>query len=255
MRNKAVIAYLGVAVGMIAACSGNVTESTGGTGSTGTATSSSSTGFGGNVTSTVASTGTGFGGGDASTVTSTGTGFGGNGTTTSTASTGTGTMGCPATAPADMSMCAGFANDVCTYGATECSCAGAGMGGPSWRCHTCPTTEPAAGSACTDPGATCAFGTDDCTCAGGKWSCGTCPATLPVNNSTCTAADIYCGYSGTGCLCTPGGGGMGGDHWRCDAPCPTTEPAPGTACSTAANMACTYGTSSCLCVQGQFFCN
>jgi hypothetical protein len=155
-----------------------------------------------------------------------------------------------------MVSCAGFLGDVCDYGASECTCAGAGMAGPTWRCHTCPATQPAAGSSCTgDTGATCAYGTTDCSCTGATnsvWTCGTCPAALPTNGSACSTADIYCDYAGTGCVCTPT---AAGDAWHCNAPCPTAKPAPGDACSTPANEMCTYGTSTCVCVQGQFFCN
>jgi hypothetical protein len=48
--------------------------------------------------------------------------------------------------------------------------------------------------------------------------------------------------------------GMGAT-WHCNAPCPTSQPAPSTACSTAATQQCKYGTTTCLCLGGQFFCN
>jgi hypothetical protein len=144
---------------------------------------------------------------------------------------------------------------VCDYGTTECACAG-GPGGLTWRCHMCPATEPMNGSACTGMnGATCTYGQDDCSCVAGKWSCGTCPAQEPTNGMMCSPVALYCGYGSVSCLCTPGGAVGGQTTWRCNAPCPMQQPAPGMACSTPQNMQCMYGTITCICVGGSFFCN
>jgi hypothetical protein len=157
-----------------------------------------------------------------------------------------------------MSSCTGYNGDVCTYGGDECACSGfGGMGGPTWRCHTCPSTQPDAGASCTgNLGATCTYGTTDCSCTGATnstWTCGSCPSTEPTNGAACTTAGIYCNYSGTGCICVMGMGGTTG--WRCNAPCPSSQPAPGDACSTSPTMQCTYGSTTCICSNGQFFCN
>jgi hypothetical protein len=266
MRKAALIAYTSIAmVSLTGACGrtlGDTTESgIGGTSSTsgvagGNAASPTSqasgdvsganavTGAGGFSTSTGVIVTTGAGG--ASTVTN---GSGGMGTTVNGA--GGGPAGCPATIPTNMSACPGMQGDVCAYGATECNCGG----GMMWRCHTCPAAEPMTGAACMGNGTTCAFGTTDCTCAGGQWSCGTCPATLPVNGTACTSPDIDCGYGGTDCLCTPPGGPMGGNRWRCNAPCPPTQPNPGDTCSTLRMTQCPYAGTTCLCIGGQFFCD
>jgi hypothetical protein len=148
----------------------------------------------------------------------------------------------------------GMNGTVCDYGTTECTC-GPGFGGPTWRCHTCPATEPMNGSACTGQGgATCTYGKDDCTCVNGKWSCGTCPTQEPTNGMMCSPAELYCAYGSVSCLCAPSGM-TGQTAWRCNAPCPTQQPAPGMACSTPQNMQCTYGAITCICVNGSFFCN
>jgi hypothetical protein len=159
-----------------------------------------------------------------------------------------------------MSTCAGYNGDVCAYGGDECTCAGLGaMGGPTWRCHTCPSTEPDAGTSCSgNQGATCSYGTTDCSCAGATnstWTCGTCPSAEPTNGDACTTANIYCAYAGSGCVCTQGAGAGGMTRWRCDAPCPTAQPAPGDACSTPVTMQCPYGATTCICDAGHFFCN
>ena len=51
------------------------------------------------------------------------------------------------------------------------------------------------------------------------------------------------------------GGPMGGNRWRCNAPCPATQPNPGDTCSTLRMTQCPYAGTTCLCGGGQFFCD
>jgi hypothetical protein len=82
---------------------------------------------------------------------------------------------------------------------------------------TCPDTQPADGSACSDEGATCQYGDPSCneagadaTCTGGAWSVSqygpacvlTCPAALPVAGTPCDGCCLAsdCAYlDATGC--------------------------------------------------------
>ena len=132
----------------------------------------------------------------------------------------------------------------------------------------CPTSLPAADSACSREGLACEYATDPrpgchvvATCTGGKWSepPGVCPplpgTTCPPTRAaaagaTCSPLDAYCDYAGLTCRCTncvfyPIERCEGPLTWHCDAPnpdatCPAARPLLGTACSTAGQQ-CDYG--------------
>jgi hypothetical protein len=76
---------------------------------------------------------------------------------------------CPATQPANASMCTS-ADLMCAYDGTNCTCMGfagpAGGGGMRWECAApCPATQPTPGATCdTAAGTMCAYGTTSCDC-------------------------------------------------------------------------------------------
>ncbi len=140
--------------------------------------------------------------------------------------------------------------------------AGADAGPPV----SCPTTAPAAGSACTGVGL-CEYGASfwpGCDvvaqCDGATWSVpdnsiecpaaaadGGCPSDDAGLAGTCTSAG-WCEYPTEECFCTPGCGGpqmpTAGDSWVCTGEaaqpnCPWPRPRFGSSC-TSEGQSCTY---------------
>jgi len=76
---------------------------------------------------------------------------------------------CPTRAPAADSPCIGPA--YCGYAGVSCTCSSA-----AWRCtspppNPCPTSQPGAGSACSERISLCVYGNTTCSCDGTSWSC------------------------------------------------------------------------------------
>ncbi|HVY44425.1 MAG TPA: hypothetical protein VHB21_01050 [Minicystis sp.] len=150
------------------------------------------------------------------------------------------------------------------------STSSSGVGGGGYV--DCPSSEPAAGSACASAGEQCAYGDDpraQCrdlfTCEGGAWQktpaapeqtctpASACPGEKPAPQAACTDAELgeACAFAdGSQCLCAYCG--LGGPacmpteppHWGCtpapsDPHCPTIIPNAGTACTDAA-ASCPY---------------
>jgi hypothetical protein len=138
---------------------------------------------------------------------------------------------CPTTQPTGActpggAACAPLAS--CNYGPTTCNCAavGAGGGGDTWSCGTCPATQPAAASTCTAVELACSYDATTCTCrrlaAAETWECVTpppmCPAAQPAVGGTCiagTGARAGCLYGATTCRCLPAGADAG-TEWSCN---------------------------------------
>ena len=115
---------------------------------------------------------------------------------------------------------------------------------------SCPPSKPGPGVSCSQPGAQCAYGSDQCGCAagnfGGDWKCSTCPATAPASDTACTEVSLRCNYAGQQCTCFNSG------EWKCH-DCPDTPPSDGTTC-TPPGAACAYGGNKCLCIGGKWSC-
>jgi hypothetical protein len=137
-------------------------------------------------------------------------------------------VNCPATAPADNSMCT-VDMTRCTYGADTCSCNMRGGNMLAWNCgatammQVCPATQPANATSCTPGYGNCPFSAAlVCDCANDtqQWACwdpADCPATQPANDATCSLVGMACNYPaaqgqrrGARCQCTDTGWDCGG---------------------------------------------
>jgi hypothetical protein len=215
--------HLGLAAVMaVAACGGSVVDNgTGGAGGTG----SSTTGTG------ISTTGTSTTGAGASTTgTTTGAGAGTTGTGASTTGAGgsTSTGPCPLSPPTGSTSCAGVPDQFeCTYGDSvrpDCRTAWICSNG-TWTSTTsacaepppsvCGSSEPPAGTVCTNMGDVCTYGDSICFCGCGggvlcaapvEWQCNGppttpgCPAIAPNDGTACAEDGVQCTY---GESCTP----------------------------------------------------
>jgi hypothetical protein len=157
---------------------------------------------------------------------------------------------------------------------------------------SCPATQPADKTYCSQMGVNCAYGGTQCTCNWQGWSCNSCPANQPTSGSSCQNPQgkfqSVCTYGSTECVCNGGGfnakwqcgqcpastptkgqqcspyglmcpyEGVTCNCWgsfQCYAACPAAQPAPGTKCQTPQWQQCKYGNKACICIQGQYYCN
>ena len=264
-RTSVALAGVTLALGLLAACGGSVTEATTTTGSTG-----GSMTTGGDVGGSVMTSGSSVGGASMTTggdvggsIMTTGGGPGGSAMTTgggpggaamtsgSGMTTGSGMVPvCPGTQPANQDMCK-QPGENCDYNGTQCTCSNGG----AWHCNPCPAQEPAQNAACMSTGmggpTICDFGATSCHCHQGQWKCATCPAQEPTDNDVCMDQGLQCLFGATNCSCFNG-------TWHCPQPCPPAQPKPGDACvggGMGGQMSCDYGNTTCVCLQGQYFCN
>jgi hypothetical protein len=146
---------------------------------------------------------------------------------------------------------------------------GTDSGGNDAGLGSCPSSPPAAGSACvsTKGGPKCEYGSNpdpNCNqtfvCTSNVWvdqTSGTicapqslCPATYASvpNGQTCTTNQLSCAYAEGECICTTSVGGLATTtpQWDCfpkQQGCPSPRPDIGSACSTP-DQSCDYGACS-----------